>query len=498
MENVESIYPYTIVKEDEFYGIADNKGNIVVPCVMDDILNFSVDEAGTEYWEDFSCVVLRKDFKYGFFTSNGTFIEPAYDFYALDPFSEDIHVSTNEGYGIFAAPEYVYEALTAEDSLLSTTAFDDLEEDDSEIDFHDFLAELREMCDEETQAPDKIDIENDVIDAVSERLHAFGYAFTQDFWNATYNENDQTNIEQLIDDALTKLNDFEFFRQQLGNIKAQGECDESKFWDLIENNDETNNALRWCINQAMRGAASFISIKSMAHANIPLFNSKISRYLKNIQDDGYRSLIHLIDSRLPRPQHGSFEYIPIEFPVDRRPACKFSFFGLNVDGEIGEIYLYEHSMHMFRVCVNVYDSEDPTELLEENHILETSDVVLSDLLSSLQAVIDPEGKDDELTAAIEKATLIENEKCCIAPILKECGIYMLSLSDFGRHPRFCDGDIISDVDYIYVVGDDVVLVMHSSMSRINIATLNERIVNYSWIVEDIKAAANMAYQRSKA
>ena len=44
MINIESIFPYTIVKENEFYGITDNTGKLVVPCIMDYIDNMKDDK----------------------------------------------------------------------------------------------------------------------------------------------------------------------------------------------------------------------------------------------------------------------------------------------------------------------------------------------------------------------------------------------------------------------------------------------------------------------
>ena len=76
MTIIESIWPYNIVEnEDGFYGITDNAGNLVVPCIMDLIVNSKDDEIGLELWTDFSCVELFKDGKYGFFTINGQYID---------------------------------------------------------------------------------------------------------------------------------------------------------------------------------------------------------------------------------------------------------------------------------------------------------------------------------------------------------------------------------------------------------------------------------------
>lgn len=46
MINVEPISPYTIVEENGLYGITDNQGNLVVPCVMDYICNEIDEEVG--------------------------------------------------------------------------------------------------------------------------------------------------------------------------------------------------------------------------------------------------------------------------------------------------------------------------------------------------------------------------------------------------------------------------------------------------------------------
>ena len=118
MINVESIFPYTIVEESGLYGITDNQGNLVVPCVMDYICNETDEEVGLGIWIDFGCVIIRKGGKYGFFTRNGKFIEPAYDAYAIDPSGNDIHVRTEDGYGFFVSPEYVFEKLPPQFSLL--------------------------------------------------------------------------------------------------------------------------------------------------------------------------------------------------------------------------------------------------------------------------------------------------------------------------------------------------------------------------------------------
>lgn len=486
MNVIENIYPYSIVEENGFYGITDNSGNLVVPCVMDEITNVEDEDIGEELWRDYYCVLIIKDGMYGFFTKNGKFIDPAYEGYAIDPCGGDIHVKAEDGYGVFAAPEYAFKELNAENSFLA-----EITEDDDEDDMLDLLFDTDDMDDEESSSWSDMGINEDIIPTINKRLHSLGYKYTQELWDSTYDDNKPVNIEEFITSALSKFNDWKIIKENLGDIKAQGECNETDFWDIVEEKD--NNAIwAWCANMAKRGAVSFISLKGMDYANIPMLNSKIREHLKDEENNGYYSIFRLIERLLPCPEHRSFETIPVVFPAGERPLCAYS--DLCDTGEIGEIYLYEHGMHTYNVCVNVYDQIDPEKLLDENHILEVSDILLSDLLTSLQQAIDPAKENANLSAAIDKAIDIENGESNIAQILKDCGIYLLSLSDFGRTPRFYDGYISADVDYIYVLDDEVTLVLEGET---NTVSLNSTDSHYSWIVDDIKAAANMAYKEAK-
>lgn len=128
MIEVEYIFPYTIVKENDLYGIVDRIGNLVVPCVMDEIVNDKNEEIGLSTWDDFFCVIIVKDGKYGFFTNNGKFIEPAYENYAIDPCGGNIHIRTDNGYGVIASPDYIFEDVPAIYSLFSEMGDDDFED----------------------------------------------------------------------------------------------------------------------------------------------------------------------------------------------------------------------------------------------------------------------------------------------------------------------------------------------------------------------------------
>jgi hypothetical protein len=95
---------------------------------MDEIVNKKNEEIGLSTWNDFFCVIIVKDGKYGFFTNNGKFIEPAYENYAIDPCGGNIHIRTDNGYGVFASPDYIFEEIPAIYSLFSEMGDDDFED----------------------------------------------------------------------------------------------------------------------------------------------------------------------------------------------------------------------------------------------------------------------------------------------------------------------------------------------------------------------------------
>ena len=75
MIEIENIFPYTIVKGEDGFGIIDANKNVVVPCVMDNIIN-------------------------------GKYIEPKFISCDFFPFDEgEIHVKTEYPYTIKQALE---------------------------------------------------------------------------------------------------------------------------------------------------------------------------------------------------------------------------------------------------------------------------------------------------------------------------------------------------------------------------------------------------------
>ena len=396
MIEIEKIFPYTIVSNDDNkYGIVDNKGNIVVPFEMDDIVNISDEEIGLEMWEDYNCVCLVRDGMLGFFTNNGKYIEPAYLNYTVDPCGGDIHVETLEGYGILRAPKYILEEISEESSLLNGIA-----EDEEFDDFEDYEG-LDESDDEE----------------------AFDLTLNQD----TVDEEFQAGYKH----AETVMESFDASHDDI-----------AEYIDQIHD-ELTDDFMTYA---PITGAATYMTEKYISIADVQKLNKNIKKLYNDT--DGYYALFRTIDCLLPHPE--DTEDFVVSFSEGNRPT----FTSPDVRGEIGDIYLYEHGMHMFYVSANIYDSDDPDELLEECCILDVDNVVLSELLTCLQNEIDPDRTNKELSENILKAADLESDHE-IGHILTDCGVYMLKTEDTYVH--WWDSETLCDItgymNAVYVLSD---------------------------------------------
>jgi hypothetical protein len=426
MIEIEKIFPYTIVANDDSkYGIVDNKGNIVVPFEMDDIVNISDEEIGLELWDDYNCVCLVRDGMLGFFTNNGKYIEPAYLNYTVDPCGGDIHVETLEGYGILRAPKYILEEISEESSLLSEIA-----EDEEDFD----LTLNQDTVDEEFQAGYKH------AEAVMESFDA-----------------SHDDIAEYIDQIHDELTD-----------------------DFMTYTPLT-------------GAAAYMTEKYIGLADVPKLNKNIKKLYNDTEKDGYYALFRTIDCLLPHPE--DTEDFVVSFSEGNRPT----FTSPDVRGEIGDIYLYEHGMHMFYVSANIYDSDDPYELLEECCILDVDNVVLSELLTCLQNEIDPDRTNKELSENILKAADLEGDHE-IGHILTDCGVYMLKTEDTYVH--WWDSETLCDItgymNAVYVLSDGCLNIVYTDSD--NFPTSAEiQLTNpcLTRILDAIKAAANIAWNDYK-
>lgn len=443
MIEIEKIFPYTIVANDDSkYGIVDNKGNIVVPFEMDDIVNISDEEIGLELWDDYNCVCLVKDGMLGFFTNNGKYIEPAYLNYTVDPCGGDIHVETLEGYGILRAPKYILEEISEESSLLSEIA-----EDEEFDEFEDYEG-LDEYDDEE------------------------------DF--------DLTLNQDTVDEE---------FQAGYKHAEAVMESFDASHDDIAEYIDQIHDELTddFMTYTPLTGAAAYMTEKYIGLADVPKLNKNIKKLYNDTEKDGYYALFRTIDCLLPHPE--DTEDFVVSFSEGNRPT----FTSPDVRGEIGDIYLYEHGMHMFYVSANIYDSDDPYELLEECCILDVDNVVLSELLTCLQNEIDPDRTNKELSENILKAADLEGDHE-IGHILTDCGVYMLKTEDTYVH--WWDSETLCDItgymNAVYVLSDGCLNIVYTDSD--NFPTSAEiQLTNpcLTRILDAIKAAANIAWNDYK-
>lgn len=443
MIEIEKIFPYTIVANDDSkYGIVDNKGNIVVPFEMDDIVNISDEEIGLELWDDYNCVCLVRDGMLGFFTNNGKYIEPAYLNYTVDPCGGDIHVETLEGYGILRAPKYILEEISEESSLLSEIA-----EDEEFDEFEDYEG-LDEYDDEE------------------------------DF--------DLTLNQDTVDEE---------FKAGYKHAEAVMESFDASHDDIAEYIDQIHDELTddFMTYTPLTGAAAYMTEKYIGLADVPKLNKNIKKLYNDTEKDGYYALFRTIDCLLPHPE--DTEDFVVSFSEGNRPT----FTSPDVRGEIGDIYLYEHGMHMFYVSANIYDSDDPDELLEECCILDVDNVVLSELLTCLQNEIDPDRTNKELSENILKAADLEGDHE-IGHILTDCGVYMLKTEDTYVH--WWDSETLCDItgymNAVYVLSDGCLNIVY--MDSDNFPTSAEIQLNnpcLTRILDAIKAAANIAWNDYK-
>ena len=443
MIEIEKIFPYTIVANDDSeYGIVDNKGNIVVPFEMDDIVNLSDEEIGLELWDDYNCVCLVRDGMLGFFTNNGKYIEPAYLNYTVDPCGGDIHVETLEGYGILRAPKYILEEISEESSLLSEIA-----EDEEFDEFEDYEG-LDEYDDEE------------------------------DF--------DLTLNQDTVDEE---------FQAGYKHAEAVMESFDASHDDIAEYIDQIHDELTddFMTYTPLTGAAAYMTEKYIGLADVPKLNKNIKKLYNDTEKDGYYALFRTIDWLLPHPE--DTEDFVVSFSEGNRPT----FTSPDVRGEIGDIYLYEHGMHMFYVSANIYDSDDPDELLEECCILDVDNVVLSELLTCLQNEIDPDRTNKELSENILKAADLEGDHE-IGHILTDCGVYMLKTEDTYVH--WWDSETLCDItgymNAVYVLSDGCLNIVYTDSD--NFPTSAEiQLTNpcLTRILDAIKAAANIAWNDYK-
>ena len=295
-------------------------------------------------------------------------------------------------------------------------------------------------------------------------------------------------------DDIVNISDEEF---QAGYKHAETvmESFDASHDDIAEYIDQIHDELTddFMTYTPLTGAAAYMTEKYIGLADVPKLNKNIKKLYNDTEKDGYYALFRTIDCLLPHPE--DTEDFVVSFSEGNRPT----FTSPDVRGEIGDIYLYEHGMHMFYVSANIYDSDDPDELLEECCILNVDNVVLSELLTCLQNEIDPDRTNKELSENILKAADLEGDHE-IGHILTDCGVYMLKTEDTYVHwwDREDLMDITGYMNAVYVLSDGSLNIVYTDSD--NFPTSAEiKLINpfLTRILDAIKAAANIAWNDYK-
>ena len=265
--------------------------------------------------------------------------------------------------------------------------------------------------------------------------------------------------------------------------------------DITEYIDQIQDELtdEYATSAPLAGAAAYLTEKYIGLADVPKLNKNIKKLYNDTEKDGYYALFRTIDCLLPHPE--DTEDFVVSFSEGNRPA----FTSPDVRGEIGDIYLYEHGMHMFYVSANIYDTEDPDELIEKCCIVGEDNIVLSELLTCLQNELDPGKANKELSENIIKAADLEGEHK-LGYILADCGVYMLRTEDTYVH--WWDSEILCDMtgymNAVYVASDGSLNVVITDSDDFAVSA-EIRPVNpfLTRILDAIKAAANIAWDNYK-
>ena len=289
--------------------------------------------------------------------------------------------------------------------------------------------------------------------------------------------------------------DEKVFQAGYKHAEAVMESFDASHDDIAEYIDQIHDELTddFMTYTPLTGAAAYMTEKYIGLADVPKLNKNIKKLYNDTEKDGYYALFRTIDCLLPHPE--DTEDFVVSFSEGNRPA----FTSPDVRGEIGDIYLYEHGMHMFYVSANIYDSDDPDELIEECCILNVDNIVLSELLTCLQNEIDPDRTNKELSENILKAADLEGDNK-LGHILTDCGVYMLKTEDTYVH--WWDSETLCDItgymNAVYVLSDGSVNIVYTDSD--NFPTSAEiQLINpfLTRILDAIKAAANIAWNDYK-
>ena len=170
--------------------------------------------------------------------------------------------------------------------------------------------------------------------------------------------------------------------------------------------------------------------------NIKAFNEDFKQLINEVKND---NKIRLIERFLPKIEYDEYKGPIIKFPEEIRPMIDDS-------ERIGCIYIADVGMHNYRPCCDVYSEINPKRAVSKEKDLLYSKVIVSEVLTAIQTVTDPEHKNEALAKAIDECK--EAEKRIGDPmydILSKYGITTVEFDASSYYPRYCE-DALFGVD----------------------------------------------------
>ena len=221
--------------------------------------------------------------------------------------------------------------------------------------------------------------------------------------------------------------------------------------------------------------------------NIKDFNEDFKRLINNAEKD---DKTRLVERFLPRIEADEIKGPAIEFPADIRPI-------FNDNERIGRIYFEDVGMHSYHPCCDVYSEMNPKKKLSEGIDLLYNKVVVSDLLTAIQTVIDPECKNEALTKAINECKAAESRSGDpLYDILSKYGISTIDFDTSGYYPRYCESlfGLSGNVKSINLTPDGKVManvVSNDDKHPVKVQ-ITKDCLTYISILDNIKKAINIA------
>jgi len=179
------------------------------------------------------------------------------------------------------------------------------------------------------------------------------------------------------------------------------------------------------------GIAAFITSEEVKQINV----GQLSKELKSLGKvaEQYGHDFRMVDRLLPWPDYNKIKGKAIKIPENLRPYYHYDSLFDKGTGKLGRIYMKEVGMHMYLPHCDIYDVDEPKTIICAGDQLDKTSVKISELLSVLQVILDPNKENQELTQAIERCKQYENGDSPLPALLKKYGIGVVNLSSNGWH-----------------------------------------------------------------